>query len=176
MTRKEPSCEFYCLFLLDTQEVPTSLSLESSSSLESLTSDDGEEEEHGEHQQEGGAAAPPPPPGGHQQRIGQGRLDASVTGSNGVVGPGGLGGTGTVGRGGQQHHQSASYSGLVSRRMPLSASVKSAFSNYVRSGCRGEPDGRTAVVNDSHRGRESDAAFTPSPVDPVHRTSKGAHV
>lgn len=63
------------------------------------------------------------------------------------------------------------YTGLVSRRMPLSASVKSAFSNYVRSGCRGEPDGRTAVMNDS-RGRESDAAFTPSPVDPIHRTSK----
>lgn len=59
--------------------------------------------------------------------------------------------------------------GLASRRMPLSAGVKSAFSNYVRSGCRGEPDGRTAVVNDT-RGRESDAAFTPSPVDPVHRT------
>ena len=55
--------------------------------------------------------------------------------------------------------------------MPLSASVKSAFSSYVRSGCRGEPDGRTAVEGDS-RGRESDAAFTPSPVDPVHRTSK----
>lgn len=54
--------------------------------------------------------------------------------------------------------------------MPLSASVKSAFSSYVRSGCRGEPDGRTAVGGDS-RGRESDAAFTPSPVDPVHRTS-----
>jgi len=65
---------------------------------------------------------------------------------------------------------SSQYSGLVSRRMPLSASVKSAFSNYVRSGCRGEPDGRTAVVGDSC-GRESDAAFTPSPVDPVHRTS-----
>ena len=63
------------------------------------------------------------------------------------------------------------YKGLVSRRMPLSASSKSAFSNYVRSGCRGEPDGRTAVMSDS-RGRESDAAFTPSPVDPVHRTSK----
>ena len=66
------------------------------------------------------------------------------------------------------------YSGLVSRRTPLSASVKSAFSNYVRTGCRGEPDGRTAASGDS-RGRESDAAFTPSPVDPVHRSNLLAH-
>ncbi len=98
-----------------------------------------------------------------------GVLDASASGGGG---PNTIGGPG-VGRlsgGAQQNHQT--YSGLISRRMPLSASVKSAFSNYVRSGCRGEPDGRTAVVNDTHRGRESDAAFTPSPVDPVHRTSK----
>ena len=76
---------------------------------------------------------------------------------------------GQPGRVGAGNHQT--YSSLVSRQMPLSASVKSAFSSYVRSGCRGEPDGRTAVEGDS-RGRESDAAFTPSPVDPVHRTSK----
>lgn len=118
---------------LDTQEAPNSLSIESSSSLESLSSEE---------------------------------VDDSQSRSNNVI-----------------HHPVRSmhdssvalsndqYTGLVSRRMPLSASVKSAFSNYVRSGCRGEPDGRTAVMNDS-RGRESDAAFTPSPVDPVHRASK----
>ena len=95
-----------------------------------------------------------------------GRSAPSVMGSVGAAGGGnGSGRVGTV-----NHH---TYSSLVSRRMPLSASVKSAFSSYVRSGCRGEPDGRTAVGGDS-RGRESDAAFTPSPVDPIHRTSKNA--
>ena len=76
---------------------------------------------------------------------------------------------------GHLHNSSSSsnqYNRLVSRRMPLSASVKSAFSNYVRTGCRGEPDGRTAVVSDSRNGRESDANFTPSPVDPVHSSGE----
>ena len=142
-------------FRLDTQDAPTNLSLESSSSVESLTSDEEEEE----REQEGAA--------GSQHNVvssRSGRSAPSVVSSGG-----GAGSTNGAGRVGTGNHQT--YSSLVSRRMPLSASVKSAFSSYVRSGCRGEPDGRTAVGGDS-RGRESDAAFTPSPVDPVHRTSK----
>ena len=126
----------------DTQEAPKSLSLDSSSSLESLTSEEeAEEEQH--HVSHSGA-------GSVMNTATRPPCDRSSALSL---------------------SSSSQYSGLVSRRMPLSASVKSAFSNYVRSGCRGEPDGRTAVVGDS-RGRESDAAFTPSPVDPVHRTSE----
>ena len=147
------------LALFDTQEMPTGLSLGSASSVESLTSDDGQEG-NGQDQDNGGQ--------NRNHLNSTGRPDTSVVSGSGV----GSGGTGPMGR-----QSTSSYSGLVSRRMPLSASVKSAFSNYVRSGCRGEPDGagRTAVVNDS-RGRESDAAFTPSPVDPVHRISKTARI
>nr|CAH0103229.1 unnamed protein product [Daphnia galeata] len=144
------------LALFETLDSPTSLSLESSSSVESLTSDEEEEE-----QEQDGTA-------GNQRNVisnRSGRSAPSVVSAGG--GSGNANGTGRVGAGSHQ-----TYSSLVSRRMPLSASVKSAFSSYVRSGCRGEPDGRTAVGGDS-RGRESDAAFTPSPVDPVHRTSMG---
>jgi hypothetical protein len=144
-------------FRLETLDSPTSLSLESSSSVESLTSDEEEEE-----QEQDGTA-------GNQRNVvsnRSGRSAPSIVGGGGGGGSGNASGAGRVATGSHQ-----TYSSLVSRRMPLSASVKSAFSSYVRSGCRGEPDGRTAVGGDS-RGRESDAAFTPSPVDPVHRTSK----
>ncbi|KAK2714191.1 hypothetical protein QYM36_008675, partial [Artemia franciscana] len=50
------------------------------------------------------------------------------------------------------------------RMVPLVLGSKSAFSSYVRSKPRGEPDGRTAAASET-RGRESDAAFTPSPVE-----------
>ena len=102
----------------------------------------------------------------HHQRSGLGLkqqhlslADASMAGN----------GSSTLSASGLGKHQT--YAGLLSRRTPLSASVKSAFSSYVR---RGEPDGRTAASGES-RGRESDAAFTPSPVDPVHRSNLLAH-
>ncbi|XP_076066891.1 tetratricopeptide repeat protein 28 [Oratosquilla oratoria] len=45
---------------------------------------------------------------------------------------------------------------------------RGAFSSYVRN--RGEPDGARASTTEQ-KGRESDAAFTPSPVDPVSKYS-----
>lgn len=46
---------------------------------------------------------------------------------------------------------------------------RGAFSSYVRN--RGEPDGARASTNEQ-KGRESDAAFTPSPVDPATRYAR----
>lgn len=46
---------------------------------------------------------------------------------------------------------------------------RGAFSSYVRN--RGEPDGARASTSEQ-KGRESDAAFTPSPVDPVAKYSQ----
>ncbi|CAL4218270.1 unnamed protein product [Meganyctiphanes norvegica] len=46
---------------------------------------------------------------------------------------------------------------------------RGAFSSYVRN--RGEPDGARASTNEP-KGRESDAAFTPSPVDPMQKYSR----
>lgn len=94
----------------DTQEAPKSLSVDSSSSLESLVSTDDEEES---------VAAPPPPPPPSQPL-------------------------------------------LPHRTAPLLLG-RGAFSSYVRN--RGEPDGARASTSEQ-KGRESDAAFTPSPVDP----------
>lgn len=146
-----------CSLSTDTQEAPTSLSLESSSSVESLTSDEEPEEEH---EQDGPSVMGPSGRSGLESSVGGGGSGSS---SGSALGVSVTGGVRTLG------HQT--YGGLMTRRMPLSASVKSAFSSYVRTGCRGEPDGRTAASAES-RGRESDAAFTPSPVDPIHRISK----
>lgn len=55
---------------------------------------------------------------------------------------------------------------------PRSAPVllgRGAFSSYVRN--RGEPDGARASTTEQ-KGRESDAAFTPSPVDPATRYAR----
>ncbi|XP_018026521.1 tetratricopeptide repeat protein 28 isoform X3 [Hyalella azteca] len=46
---------------------------------------------------------------------------------------------------------------------------RGAFSSYVRN--RGEPDGARASTTEQ-KGRESDAAFTPSPVDPATRYAR----
>lgn len=46
---------------------------------------------------------------------------------------------------------------------------RGAFSSYVRN--RGEPDGARSSTNEQ-KGRESDAAFTPSPVDPATRYAR----
>ena len=51
---------------------------------------------------------------------------------------------------------------FLSRTAPLLLG-RGAFSSYVRN--RGEPDGARASTSEP-KGRESDAAFTPSPVDP----------
>ncbi|MCL4126876.1 UNVERIFIED_CONTAM: hypothetical protein GTU68_063706 [Idotea baltica] len=47
---------------------------------------------------------------------------------------------------------------------------RGAFSSYVRN--RGEPDGARASTSEQ-KGRESDAAFTPSPVDPSAKYARG---
>ncbi|KAK8735667.1 hypothetical protein OTU49_005256 [Cherax quadricarinatus] len=104
------------LALFDTQDAPKSLSVDSSSSLESLVSTDDEDES---------VAAPPPPPPPSQPL-------------------------------------------LPHRTVPLLLG-RGAFSSYVRN--RGEPDGARASTSEQ-KGRESDAAFTPSPVDPVAKYSQ----
>lgn len=102
--------------IADTQDAPKSLSVDSSSSLESLVSTDDEDES---------VAAPPPPPPPSQPL-------------------------------------------LPHRTAPLLLG-RGAFSSYVRN--RGEPDGARASTSEQ-KGRESDAAFTPSPVDPVAKYSQ----
>jgi hypothetical protein len=61
---------------------------------------------------------------------------------------------------------------------PLLLGRRGAFTSYVRR--RGEPDGRTAVDaglthSRASGGRESDAAFTPSPVEPPSMALSLAH-
>uniref|UniRef100_T1J2M9 Uncharacterized protein n=1 Tax=Strigamia maritima TaxID=126957 RepID=T1J2M9_STRMM len=97
------------LALFDTQEAPKSLSLEESSSMESLVST----------QSEASQGTPPPPP-------------PSL--------------------------------GLCRPRSNFLGSSNGAFSSYVRN--RGEPDGRIAINSDL-KGRDSDAAFTPSPIESI---------
>ncbi|KAK8404512.1 hypothetical protein O3P69_007629 [Scylla paramamosain] len=104
------------LALFDTQDAPKSLSVDSSSSLESLVSSDDEDES---------VAAPPPPPPPSQP--------------------------------------------LPPHRPAPLLLGRGAFSSYVRN--RGEPDGARASTSEQ-KGRESDAAFTPSPVDPVAKYSQ----